>query len=77
MAVVPEPEPDRDSHTPEQEIVENLIDTEPLQVCLTYYPISYQSDFNTHVCKALGCFQENLSLVFLTRLQSNLHVQLQ
>ena len=32
VAVVPEPEPDRDSHTPEPEIVENLIDTEPLRV---------------------------------------------
>ena len=36
VAVVPEPEPDRDSHTPEPEIVENLIDTEPLQVCITF-----------------------------------------
>ena len=41
VAVVPEPEPDRDSHTPEPEIVENLIDTEPLQVCITYYPIRF------------------------------------
>ena len=29
VAVVPEVEPDRDSHTPEPEPVGNLIDTEP------------------------------------------------
>ena len=41
MAVVPEPEPDHDSHTPEPEIVENLIDTEPLQVCITHNLIRF------------------------------------
>ena len=64
MAVVPKPEPDRDSHTPEPEIVENLTDT--VQVCITCYPIR----FNTHV-KPLAVFKKTC-LGIMTRLQSNL-----